>query len=277
MTTVQEALTAGRDQLAAAGIDGAAQDARWLMAAALKVSADRVILHLRDPLDADAGARYDRALSRRMAREPVSHILGGRWFYGRWFQVTGDVLDPRPETETLVDLALSGPFANVLDLGTGTGCIVLSLLAERPDVTGTGTDLSARALDVAAGNAGAFGLTDRVTLIRSDWLAAVDGRFDLIVSNPPYIAASEMAALAPELRRYEPQMALTDQGDGLSAYRAIAAAAPDYLAKGGRLMVEIGWTQGAAVRDLFQAAGLDGITIHADINDKPRVVSGRRG
>nr|WP_286193285.1 peptide chain release factor N(5)-glutamine methyltransferase [Boseongicola sp. H5] len=268
-------MTAGRDRLRAAGLDGADRDARWLMAGALGVPPDRVILRLQDPLGDPAARSFETAIARRLDREPVSHILGGRWFYGRWFRVTRDVLDPRPETETLVDLALSAPFSTVLDLGTGTGCILLSLLAVRPGATGLGTDISPEALAVADRNATGLGLSDKLDLRLSDWTADVTGRFDLIVSNPPYISATEMADLAPDVRDHEPHLALTDGGDGLAAYRAITAGAPHHLARGGRLLVEIGWTQGPAVSALFRAAGLEEIAVHSDMDGRPRVVSGR--
>ncbi|WJY21230.1 peptide chain release factor N(5)-glutamine methyltransferase [Fontisubflavum oceani] len=272
--SVQAALNAGRDRLRAAGIEGAEKDARWLMAAALGLTPDRVILHLRDPLSEEVEFFYENALGRRLAREPVSHILGGRWFYGRWFHVTADVLDPRPETEILIEQALRHPFKEVLDLGTGTGCILLSLLAERPEATGIGTDISPQAFAIAEWNAAEFNVGDRLALIESDWFSAVGGRFDLIVSNPPYIAAVEMAALAPDVRDYEPHGALTDGADGLSAYRAIAAAAPGHLTPDGRVLVEIGPSQGRAVSDLFAEAGLSEITVTPDFDGRDRVVGG---
>lgn len=149
------------------------------------------------------------AIARRIAREPVSKITGIRAFWNHDFAVTPDVLDPRPDTETLVEVALQTPFSKVLDLGTGSGCIAITLLAERSDVMGVATDLSEAALAVAARNADAIGVADRLTLIRSDWFADVGGRFDLIVSNPPYISQAEMADLAPEVRDHDPTIALT--------------------------------------------------------------------
>lgn len=164
------------------------------------------------------------------------------------------MLDPRPETGNPGRGGATEPFASVLDLGTGTGAILISLLAERPQARGMGTDISAAALSVAQGNAANIGVC--ATFLESDWFAAVTGSFDLIVSNPPYIALDEMAGLAPDVRDWEPRQALTDEGDGLTAYRIIAASAPTHLAPGGRLMVEIGPTQGAEVAALMLAAGL---------------------
>lgn len=272
--TVQDGLTALTGNLAAGGIDGAGREARLILSHVLDTPPDRMSLIACDPL---SPAHLDKAqalTARRVAGTPMSHLLGYREFWGRRFAVTPDVLDPRPETETLIAAALEQPFDRVLDLGTGSGCILLTLLAERPDARGAGGDLSAAALDVARGNATALGVADRAELIRSDWFAKVTGTFDLIVSNPPYIAADEMPALAPELS-FEPRMALTDEGDGLSCYRAITAGAGAYLAPNGRLMLEIGWQQGAAVADLFRQAGLQDVQILPDLDGRDRVVLGR--
>jgi len=270
---VDAALRAGRAFLEAQGIDGAARDARRLMAHVLGLSPDRVTLHLADPLGAEPRAGFADLLARRAAREPVAQITGRREFWGRSFRVTRATLDPRPETETLVEQALAAPFARILDLGTGTGCILLSCLAERRMAQGVGVDLSPEALAVARANASDLGLTARVDLRCSDWFAAVEGRFDLIVSNPPYIAADEMAALAPEVRDWEPHLALSPGGDGLAAYRAILSGVGPHLAPGGRLLLEIGWQQGAAVAALAQAAGLRDVRVLPDLDGRDRVVA----
>jgi release factor glutamine methyltransferase len=260
-------------RLTAAGLPDAARDARLLMAHALEISADRVMLALHDPMPEAAAMRLEEAVTARLARQPVSQITGQRQFWGRSFRVTRDVLDPRPETETLVAEALAAPFSRILDLGTGSGAILLTLLAERSGATGIATDLSDAALEVARGNAVALGLTDRASFLQGDWFAPISGRFDLIVSNPPYIAADEMAGLSPEVREWEPHLALTPGGDGLDAYRAIAAGARDHLLPQGRLLVEIGPTQGAAVAALFTAAGLAQARILTDLDNRHRVVS----
>ena len=272
--TGNEVLRAAIARLRAAGIEDAPRDARALLAHALGIGADRLTLHLGDVLANDAAARFDHAVTARAARRPVSQITGKRLFWGREFRVTQDTLDPRPETEILVAEALSAPFFACLDLGTGTGCILLSCLADRPVAMGLGVDLSDAALAVAADNAARLGLAGRARFLRSDWFSAVSGRFDLILSNPPYIAADEMAALAPEVREWEPHLALTPGGDGLGAYRAIARGAPARLMAGGRLLVEIGPAQGQAVAALFAAAGLGGIRILQDLDGRDRVVAG---
>ena len=273
--TAAEALRAAIPVLAAAGIEEAPRDARLLLAHAMGIAPDRLTLHLPDPLAPAAAARLAAALAARAARQPVAQITGRRQFWGRPFQVTRDTLDPRPETETLVAAALEQPFARVLDLGTGTGCILVTLLAERPGATGTGLDLSPAALAVAAANAAALGVADRARFALSDWFAAAEGRHDLIVANPPYIAAAEMAGLAPEVRDWDPHLALTPGGDGLAAYRAIAAGAGAHLAPGGRLLLEIGPTQGAAVAGLLRAAGLVDVTIRTDLDGRDRVLAAR--
>jgi release factor glutamine methyltransferase len=260
-------------RLTAAGLPDAARDARLLMAHALEISADRVMLALHDPMPEAAAMRLEEAVTARLARQPVSQITGQRQFWGRSFRVTRDVLDPRPETETLVAEALAAPFSRILDLGTGSGAILLTLLAERSGATGIATDLSDAALEVARGNAVALGLTDRASFLQGDWFAPISGRFDLIVSNPPYIAADEMAGLSPEVREWEPHLALTPGGDGLDAYRSIAVGARDHLLPQGRLLVEIGPTQGAAVAALFTAAGLAQARILTDLDNRHRVVS----
>lgn len=273
--TGNEALRLAIPRLAAAGIPDAPRDARALLAHAAGITPDRLTLHLADPLAPEAEAAYATAIARRAAREPVSHITGTRLFWGRSFRVTPDTLDPRPETEILVQEALKEPFVKLLDLGTGTGCILLSCLASMPMATGTGTDIHPATLAVAEDNARALNLSTRARFLLSDWFAAVTGRFDLIVSNPPYIAADEMAALSPEVLR-EPRRALTPEGDGLDAYRAIARGAPARLMPQGRLIVEIGPTQGPAVAALFCAQGLTDIRILPDLDGRDRVVAARK-
>lgn len=270
--TLAEALSAAVPRLRAAGVEAAPRDARLLLAHAAGVEADRLSLLLAEPLAAEAEARFEAALVARAARQPVSQILGRRLFWGRPFRVTRDTLDPRPETEVLVAAALAAPFTRLLDLGTGTGAILLTLLAERPEAIGVGTDVSAAALAVARGNAAALGLADRAAFRAADWFAGVAGRFDLIVTNPPYIAEAELAGLAPEVRDWEPRQALTPGGDGLDAYRAIARGAGAHLAPGGRLIAEIGPDQADAVARLFTSAGLGPISVLRDLDGRDRVV-----
>ncbi|SIS91910.1 [protein release factor]-glutamine N5-methyltransferase [Roseivivax lentus] len=275
MTTGSAILATATRRLAAAGIPDPGRDARRLLAHVLKVPPGRLTLFLPEPVAPDLTVIYNVMVERRAERVPVSHLTGRRMFYGREFLVTKDVLDPRPETETLIEAALAGPVTRFLDLGTGSGAIALTLAAELPEATGVATDLSRAALEVAFWNRNTFGLTDRVALLEGAWFAplAQGQRFDLIVSNPPYIAASEMDGLDRDVAEYEPRMALTDEADGLSAYRAIAKGAGAHLARGGRVLVEIGAAQGAAVSELFAAAGFAEVRVLPDLDGRDRVVA----
>jgi release factor glutamine methyltransferase len=269
----QEALRAAIQALREAAVEDAPRDARILLAHAMDLPGDRLTLHLADEMTEVQASTYDAAIAARAARQPVSQIIGQRLFWGQSFRVTRDTLDPRPETETLVAEAISLPIHRMLDLGTGTGAILLSCLKAMPMATGLGTDLSPEALAVADDNAQRLGLSRRARFQAADWFQGVTGTFDLIVSNPPYIAADEMPALAPEVRDWEPHLALTPGGDGLDAYRRIALGAPARLMPGGRLIVEIGPTQSAAVVRLFAAQGLDAIRILPDLDGRDRVVT----
>lgn len=265
-----KALAGAVARLAQAGVDDPARDAARLLAHALGRPVHFPAEISLSPAQADT---FAQAITARAKRQPVAQIIGSRAFWKHDFRVTPDTLDPRPDTETLVEAALSKRWNSVLDLGTGTGAIVISLLADRPGARGLGVDLSAAALAVAQDNAARIGVAVDFTV--SDWFSAVTGRFDLIVSNPPYIALAEMADLAAEVRDHEPHLALTDGGDGLNAYRAICARAAAHLTHGGWLMVEIGPTQGGPVAALFAAAGFTEISVLPDLDARDRVVCGR--
>ncbi len=242
--TAAQAMVAATARLRAAGVPDPARDARVLLAHAAQVDAARVTLIAPEDIAPDIAERYERLIALRAVRVPVSHLIGERAFYGRRFKVSADVLDPRPETEALIEAALAEPFDRVLDLGTGSGCLLVTLLAERGDATGLGIDLSEAACLQASANAVLHRVDQRADIRASDWFAHVDGRFDLIVSNPPYLSAEEMNDVQPELRDHEPRMALTDEGDGTSAYRIIAGLAQGYLTPRGRVLVETGYRQG---------------------------------
>lgn len=272
--TVDQSLRAAVQALAEAGIPDAAADARHLLAHALGVSRDRLILIGPDPMPDLAQDRLDSFVARRIAREPVARITGQRLFWGRSFAVTPDVLDPRADTETLIATALEGAApTRLLDLGTGSGAIALTLLAEWPQARAVATDISPAALAVAARNASALDVADRLELLLSDWFIGITGRFDLILSNPPYIAADEMPGLAPEVLLHDPSMALSPGGDGLAPYRIIAAQASAHLTPEGRVMVEIGWKQGAAVKAIFASAGWRDLRLIRDMEGRDRVLS----
>ncbi|SMR72238.1 [protein release factor]-glutamine N5-methyltransferase [Aliiroseovarius halocynthiae] len=275
MTTGSVLLAGAVPRLRQAGIEDPARDARILLAHALDVDRSRLTMVLHDDVTADQTCAFERAIEARLNRQPVAQIVGQRAFYGREFIVTPDVLDPRPDTELLVDLALSGPFRSVLDLGTGSGCILLSLLAECPGAVGQGVDVSDKAVSVAKRNAMQLGVQDRVVFHTGSWFGPLgdEAQFDLIVSNPPYITQDEMGDLSPEVREWEPHMALTPGGDGLDAYRQIARNAPDHLVQGGRLLLEIGYLQGQAVSELCRSAGFRDVSVHQDLAGKDRVVA----
>lgn len=222
--------------------------------------------------DPEFVSKYLEAVKRRATHEPLSHITGRRAFWNSVFQVNSSVLDPRPDTETLVEHALSVPFDRVLDLGTGSGCIILSLLAEREHASGVATDLSQEALEVAERNANQVELRERVEFIESDWFSQVEGKFDLIVSNPPYISQAAFVELDPTVRDFEPRLALTPGQSGLEAYEAIIPQAREFLTPGGWLMLEIGFDQGRAVERLCEVNGYQDVSIAQDLNRKDRVL-----
>lgn len=273
MSTAAEAMAAAASRLRAAGVPDPARDARLLLAHAASVDAARVTLIAPEEIAPEIAERFEHLIALRAVRVPVSQLVGSRAFYGRSFNINRHVLDPRPETETLIELALNEPFCSVLDLGTGSGCLLVTLLAERADARGVGVDLSEDACLQASANAVTHNVAGRAKIMQSNWFERVEGRFDLIMANPPYLAASEMADVAPELRDHEPAIALTDGLDGLSAYRTIAAEAQGYLTSTGRVLVEIGWQQGDAVCAIFRAAGWASVSLAHDLDGRPRVVS----
>ncbi len=278
--TWREIMREAVQRLAAAGIDHPARDARLLLAHALSIEPVEVIIRETDAVDPVGLTAYEALIRRRLAREPVSRIRGWREFYGRRFIVTPDVLDPRPETELLVETGqkLLPPGGRVLDLGTGSGCILLSVLAGRSDAAGIGLDLSAAALAVARTNAAALGVS-RASLVEGSWdspAIAAAGPFDLALSNPPYITAAELESVEPDVRAYDPHLALVGaDADGLGAYRAILAAMPSWLKPGGWIGVEFGQGQADAVARLMERAGLRTIEVQSDLAGIPRAAFGR--
>jgi release factor glutamine methyltransferase len=272
--TVHDALTTATAWLTDSGIPNANVDARVLLAHAMECEPSRLILMEDDEVHPDVFRTFDGYLASREKFQPVSQIIGGREFWGRWFSVTPDVLDPRPETESLIEAALQhGPFQRILDLGTGSGILAVTLAAEWADARAIAIDISSEAIAIASKNAAAHDVADRVNLIVSNWFDAVAGQFDLIVSNPPYIAAAEMAELSPDVRNWEPFLALTPGGDGLESYRTIASMLNEFLADEGLALFEIGHTQGTDVVKIFQDAGFANVTVSQDLGGKDRVVA----
>lgn len=261
-------------ELQSAGVEDPVRDARILASYAAGVPMARLSLILDQPVSQLVADKFDRAIAQRVARVPVAHITGVRAFYKHEFIVTPDVLDPRADTECLIEAALEQPFKHVLDLGTGSGCILLSLLAERSQASGVGTDISPEALDVALKNAEALRLHSRCMFLCADWFEGVEGRYDLIVSNPPYVSLTEMEHVSREVR-HEPRGALTDEADGLSMYRKIVPQARDFLDPQGRLIVEIGWQQAKAVSQMFLEAGFGNVSVKQDLAGRDRAVIGK--
>ncbi|NVD43154.1 peptide chain release factor N(5)-glutamine methyltransferase [Ensifer sp. HO-A22] len=259
--TLARLVSESRDRLTAAGIEHAALDARHLVSGLLGLSLADVVTRGRDTVSEADAVRVRAAVERRVAREPVYRILGEREFFGLPLKLSRETLEPRPDTETLVDrmipylrqtVAAKGS-CRLLDLGTGTGAICLALLSSVLEARGTATDISQDALATASANAEALGLSDRFEALRSNWFERVEGRFDAIVSNPPYIRSSVVAELEPEVRLHDPAAALDGGDDGLDAYRAIALQAGHHLETNGVIGLEIGFDQKEAVTALFNA------------------------
>lgn len=302
------------------GFATAALDAKRLTGHALGLGTLELAMRENEPVDGEAAGRVAELLQRRMTGESVARIIGEREFYGLAFTLNGATLEPRPETELLVDMALGALPAGgrLLDLGTGTGCIPIAVLANQPDATAMAVDISGEALVAAQTNSERHGVSERLALRQGDWfgalqdpppsipphkgeggegagsvkpappsprwgrteggvgpraLAPVPNRFDLIVSNPPYITSAVVETLAPEVRDFDPRLALDGGPDGLAPYRIIAAESANWLKPNGRVLVEIGHDQGAAVSALFIEAGFDDVDLHRDLNGLDRVVS----
>jgi release factor glutamine methyltransferase len=279
--TIGDLLKDAAARLAEARIDGAAREARLLLQAAGDVPLAAQMAYPEREVEMATLARFHTLVARRAGREPMAHILGRREFWSLPFKVTADTLDPRPDSETLVQAVLgkvgdrSAPL-RLLDFGTGTGCLLLALLHELGNATGLGIDLSRAALVVAEENARALGLASRASFRHGDWDAAADPGFDIIVSNPPYIATGDLAALQPEVARFEPRLALDGGPDGLAAYRRLMPAAARLLGRGALAALEIGAGQGDSVIRIGQAAGLRHIATTADLGGVARCVVFRK-
>ncbi len=259
-------------------IDSPSIDARLLLEVAASVSRTDILTDPYRVLPDDVVAAYDAMIERRLRREPVSRILGRKGFWKIMLNVTPDVLSPRPDTEAILDVVLPafepGQAFEMIDLGTGSGAILLAVLAERPAARGVGTDISFEALAVAKENASSLELDNRAAFLRTEWAAGFgDHSFDLVVSNPPYIPSADIDGLDPEVRDHDPRLALDGGPDGLEAYRLLAPEIMRILKPGGIFAVEIGWDQGPAVQALFQAAGFTDVKVVKDLGDRNRVVT----
>ncbi len=283
--TVDAARRALAVRFSAAGLEAAELDARLLLGAALKLDLTGLIASGARPLTAGETQLIEALVARRLNGEPVARILGEKEFWGLPLRLSAETLVPRPDTETVVELALEllreAPLPDrpirMLDIGTGTGAILLALLSEQPGAFGVGTDISEGALATARQNAVALGFASRATFVNCSYASALKGPFDLVVSNPPYIPSAEIAGLAEEVRGHDPRAALDGGADGLDAYRALIPQAAQLLSDGGVLVVEAGYDQARDIEGLMTAAGL---TVpsppKADLAGIPRAIAGRK-
>ncbi len=276
---LDEAIRKATIQLLGANISNARQDARILLSFLLS---DREISY-REPerlLSNHEKEQYFELIARRAGREPVSHLMQCREFYSREFKVTADVLDPRPDSETLIDAVLkeipdTDQSFRLLDLGTGSGCLALTILAERQAASSVAVDLSEAALEIAAFNANTLGLSQRVEFVTGPWFENVTGVFDVIVSNPPYIQTSDIGELEPEVRMHEPMLALDGGENGYQCYDEILSEISTHAASGAFVIFEIGQGQHDALQAKMTAAGISDISFHTDLASIVRCVSGR--
>jgi len=268
--TVGTLLTKVTERLKAVDIPSARLDARLLVGYGLELSNTQLFSRPERPVSDEEAARVEAIIARREKREPVSHILGKREFWSLSFTVTADTLDPRPDTETLIEAVLAAvpdraaPL-KILDFGTGTGCIPLTLLSELPNARAVAVDISAAALAVARGNAAALGLSSRIAFVEGSWGQGVEGRFDIITSNPPYIPEAEIDALEPEVAIWEPRGALAGGRDGLDCYRALGPDIARLLGPAGLVALEVGQGQPDDVAVIMAASGLVLKEVRADL------------
>ena len=272
---VQELLIASQAKLRECGINDPIRDARLLLADCLELRTQNLNLLNDSYISEIKISKFRRMVKERCKRKPVSKILGYRSFWGRDFEINENVLDPRGDTETLIELILDCKFENMLELGTGSGAIAITVLAERPEVTCVATDISEYALKTASANSKRHGVESRLKLLHSNWFEKISGSFDVIVSNPPYISSEEYAQLSAEVVKYDPKISLTLGGDGLEAYREILSQALEKLSKNGHIFLEIGYTQANAVGHLFREAGFQQIKVHKDLGSRDRVISAK--
>jgi release factor glutamine methyltransferase len=275
--TVGDLLDRAARRLRQAGIDTARLDARVLLGAALQRDPASLLPGSLQPVSPAQADHFESLVRGRLQRRPVSHLTGRREFYGRDFAVTPDVLDPRPDSECVVELALqhlppTGP-SRILDLGTGTGCLLLTLLAERPQASGHGIDISPAALGVAGRNAIALGLADRARFTQGEWLTGVDERYHLVISNPPYIPHEDIDRLEPEVRQHEPRLALDGGPDGLTPYRLLLPLLGQHLEPDGVVVLEHGQGQSAAIVALARQSGFESVATATDLGGTIRGVA----
>ncbi len=279
--SIAEAILQGSNALRKAGVPEARREAGSLLAFVLDRDRTFILSHAEDPISDEQVTLYSEFVNSRAQGEPAQYITGRQEFYGLEFEVTPDVLIPRPETELLIETALKlidgGSSVSLCDVGTGSGCIAITLLKNLPLAEAVALEISPAALAIATRNASRHGVTGRIELVLSDCFAALDSQsFDLIVSNPPYVAEGAVATLQREVRDFEPRVALTAGADGLDVIRRLVGDAPQFLKRGGHLLFEIGFDQHAAVGKLIDSSIWELLDIHQDLQGIPRTVALRK-
>ncbi len=276
---LEDVLQESADSLKASGAESPRLDVRMLASAVLECSPKDVLMQSTATMRDQDYDRFQELVSRRCKGEPVSRIIGVREFWSLPFSLSADTLDPRPDSETIIEAALkihsdsAVKSLSVLDAGTGTGCLLLALLSEWTSASGVGVDISVGAIKTAHANAVDLGMAQRAHFVVGDWLGSVGGQFDVIVSNPPYIREEEIPALSPDVRLYDPQLALSGGADGLAAYRKLIPECRQLLCPGGVLVLELGRGQEADVSHIIEAEGLGRIESHRDLNGIVRCLS----
>jgi len=263
------------NKLSESGIEGAARDARILTAYALQIPISELSLKINEQVSGEMTSKLEKLILRRTHREPISKILGRREFWGRTFSINENVLDPRGDTETLIEFVIEKPVKSVLELGTGSGAIAITLACEWKEVHVTAIDISKEALSLAKSNAEKFNVQNKIDFFKSDWFEAVKGSFDLIISNPPYIGLIEKDEISTEVIKYDPEISLFAGRDGLDAYRRIIPSLPKFLNPDGFVALETGASQSNQVRNMMNAVGFIDVKIVKDLSGKDRLVAAK--
>ena len=263
------------NKLSESGIEGAARDARILTAYALQIPISELSLKINEQVSGEITSKLEKLILRRIHREPISKILGRREFWGRTFSINENVLDPRGDTETLIEFVIEKPVKSVLELGTGSGAIAITLACEWKEVHVTAIDISEEALSLAKSNAEKFNVQNKIDFFKSDWFEAVKGSFDLIISNPPYIGLIEKDEISTEVIKYDPEIALFAGRDGLDAYKKIIPNLEKFLNPDGFVVLEIGAYQSNQVKNMMNVVGLIDTQVVKDLSGKDRLVASK--
>ena len=262
-------------KLSHSGIESAARDARVLTAYALEVPISDLSLKINDKVSSNIISKLEKLILRRINREPISKILGRREFWGRTFSINKNVLDPRGDTETLIDYVIEKPVKTVLELGTGSGVIAVTLACAWKEVQVTAVDISEDALLLAQINAEKFNVENKIQFLKSDWFENVEGIFDMIISNPPYIGWVEQDKISAEVKKYDPEIALFAGYDGFDAYKKIIPSLSKFLNQDGLVVLEVGASQSSQVKDIMNSSGFFDVEILKDLSGKKRVVAAK--